>query len=236
MKISRRTSLAIQWILDQLLPPVLRDSRWFMYLPMKAVFGRYVGDFMDFKAHAFTLSEEEFSDVYRKVASVNELQGETDLNEACTRAILASVTEGTVLEVGSGRGYLAAKLLAQGLEVTACDIVVSPELVARYPDITFVENSMEHLPFPDASFDTVVTTHTLEHVQELAQSMSELRRVARHQLVIVVPKQRPYVYNFSLHINFFPYEWSLVGQLGHRPDVTIKDLGDWYYEERVTRS
>lgn len=234
MKISRRTSLGVQWILDQLVPPALRDSRWFMYLPMKLVFREHVRDFMDFKERAFVMTEDEFSGVYRKVADVAELQGETDLNEACTRAILATVTEGTVLEVGSGRGYLAAKLHAQGLEVTACDIVVSPELVQRFPGITFVENSMEHLPFPDASFDTVVTTHTLEHVQDLATSMAELRRVARRTLVIVVPRQRPYEYNFSLHINFFPYEWSLVGQLGHRPDVTIKDLGDWFYVERLT--
>jgi len=233
MTVSRRTSLRVQWILDQLVPPVVRDSRWFMYLPMRLVLHEHVHDFMAFKERAFVMTEHEFSDLYRKVSSVSELQGETDLNEACTREILATVNNGSVLEVGSGRGYLAEKLYAQGLEVTACDIVVGPDLVERLPGITFVENSMEHLPFPDASFDTVVTTHTLEHVQDLSRSVAELRRVARRRLVIVVPKQRPYKYNFSLHINFFPYEWSLVGQLGFRPDVTIKDLGDWFYEERL---
>ena len=50
--------------------------------------------------------------------------------------------------------------------------------------------------------------------------------------LLLFAKQRPYKYNFSLHINFFPYRWSLVGQLGYRPDVTIKDLGDWFYRER----
>ena len=236
MQVSRNTSLAIQYGLDQLVPPRLRDSRWFMYLPMKLVFGQYTRDFMEFKDRAFVMSPEEFSGVYRKVASVTELQGETDLNEACTHEILTTIREGSVLEVGCGRGYLAGLLSKQGLTVTACDIVVSDDLRRRYPAVTFVEGSAEQLPFPDRSFDTVVTTHTLEHVQDLATAVSELRRVARRELVVVVPKQRPYKYNFSLHINFFPYEWSLVGQLGHRRSAAVKDLGDWFYKESVARS
>ena len=231
MKVSRSFSLVIQWILDQLVPPILRDAKWFMYLPMKLVFGKYVADFMNFKEHAFSMSEEEFSDVYRKVASVNELQGETDLNEACTKEILKTITAGTVLEVGCGRGYLLGRLQKQGLEVTGCDIVVNDSLRDRFPAIQFVEGNMEHLPFHDNSFDTVVTTHTLEHVQNLSMSLAELRRVAKKQLVIVVPKQRPYKYNFSLHINFFPYGWSLVGQFGHKKSAVIKNLGDWFYTE-----
>jgi len=41
--------------------------------------------------------------------------------------------------------------------------------------VRFVEGSVEDLPFPDDAFDTVVSTHTLEHVQRIGVALSELR-------------------------------------------------------------
>jgi ubiquinone/menaquinone biosynthesis C-methylase UbiE len=119
--------------------------------------------------------------------------------------------------------------------VTATDIVLDESAVARYPDVNFTAANVEDLPFPDRSFDTVVCTHTLEHVQNLQQAIGELRRVARRRVIIVVPRQRPYKYGFNLHIHFFPYAWSLQGYLGYRENAVICNLGDWYYHEDVER-
>jgi ubiquinone/menaquinone biosynthesis C-methylase UbiE len=230
LRVSREFSLAVQYVLDQWLPPVLRDARWFMWLPMRLLFGRHAAEVMDFKKHAFTMSKSQFSGVYERMAGLDDLQGETDLNQRCTEEILRHLEGETVLEVGAGRGYLA-NLMSQTRQVTASDILISDELRSRLPQVAFAEANAEQLPFGDASFDTVVCTHTLEHVQRLDVAISELRRVARRRLIVVVPKQRPYLYGFSLHINFFPYAWSLQGQLGHRERAEIRDLGDWFYLE-----
>jgi ubiquinone/menaquinone biosynthesis C-methylase UbiE len=199
---------------------------------MWLVFRDKTNVFLDFKEKAFSLTEEEFCDVYRRVAGVTQLQGETDLNERCTLEILRSLQGETVLEVGAGRGYLAG-LMSRTHQVTASDILFDDEVYAKYPDIKFVEANVEDLPFDAASFDTVVCTHTLEHVQNLTRSVAELRRVARRSLIVVVPRQRPYKYGFNLHIHFFPYAWSLQSQLGYRTGAVIKDLGDWFYQEDV---
>ena len=53
-----------------------------------------------------------------------------------------------------------------------------------------------------------MSTHTLEHVQRIDLALAELRRVAKHRLIIVVPKERPYRYSFNLHLHFFPYPWN----------------------------
>ncbi len=235
LRVSREFSLAVQYVLDQWLPPRLRDSRWLMWLPMKLLFRGHATTIMDFKKRAFAMSQEEFAEVYRSTADVGELQGETDLNPRCTEAILTSLAGSTALEVGAGRGYLA-NLMSESMSVTASDIVVNEQLRKRFGHIEFVEANIEQLPFPDASFDTVVCTHTLEHVQRLGLAIAELRRVTRRRLIIVVPKQRPYWYSFSLHINFFPYDWSLQAQLGYREGAVIRDLGDWFYVEDVAQS
>lgn len=189
---------------------------------------------MTFKQTVFDMTEEEFAQLYERTVAVQELQGETDLNHACTDEILALLSGKTVLEVGCGRGYLARRL-AENNTVTACDIQIPGRLTSAGSGVRYVACSVESLPFGDTSFDYVVSTHTLEHVQDLPRAMREIRRVAREGLIIVVPKQRPYKYTFSLHTQFFPYEWSLRGALGSDDSVSIRYLGDWFYHQRLDR-
>ena len=117
--------------------------------------------------------------------------------------------------------------------VTACDIAISDRLTGDGSGVTYVAANIQGLPFKDDAFDYVVSTHTLEHVQDLPAAVAELRRVAREGLIVVVPKQRPYKYTFSLHTQFFPYEWSLRAALGTGEHVTIKYLGDWFYHQEL---
>jgi ubiquinone/menaquinone biosynthesis C-methylase UbiE len=232
MRVSRNLSIAVQYVLDQWIPPVMRDSRWFMYLPLKLVLKETTPDFMTFKNWVFTASEDQFGDLYRRTEGVQSLQGETDLNAACLERILDLVKGKSVLDVGCGRGYLA-KRLAETNTVTACDIAIAPALL-NSPEVTWTPANIEQLPFDDATFDIVVSTHALEHVIDLRKAIAELRRVAKSEVIIVVPRQRPYRYTFSLHTQFFPYEWSLRAGFGpSNGPVEIQNLGDWLYRESL---
>ena len=71
-----------------------------------------------------------------------------------------------------------------------------------------MKGNMENIPFADNSFDTVVSTHSLEHAADIERAVRELRRVAREKQIIVVPGQREYKYTFDLHLHFFPYRHS----------------------------
>lgn len=231
--LSREVTTKIAFVLDELIPPILRDSKWFMWIPFRILFGDKSADFFHFKDRAFDMSFEEFKNTYERLESVH-IQRETDLNDACTEEILRNADGSSVLEVGCGRAYLA-KRLAEKADLTACDMVISELLRNKYPNLDLREADIEALPFEDSTFDTVVCTHTLEHVLDIRKAISELRRVARKKLIIVVPKQRPYKYTFDLHVHFFPYEWSLLAHMtGAAGERKVKLLdGDWYYQEEL---
>ena len=214
------------------MPPFIRDSRFVMGIPMRALFGKDTDQIMAFKDSAFHMTAEEYGDFYRRTAEHWELQGETDLNQRCVDAIVESVAGERVLEVGCGRGYLAG-ILAEKWSVWAVDIVIPADLRARKPNVHFEQADIEHLPFGDGEFDTVVSTHTLEHVQHLERAIAELRRVASRRMIVVVPRQRPYRYTFNLHLHFFPYRWALESWFGRRSGAVIRDLGDWLYIEEM---
>ncbi len=232
MKVSRNFSVFVQYLLDEWVPPRIRDSKVLMRPAMKFVLKEGADEFMTFKNWFYEADSKKIGELYKKTAHLQELQGETDLNQQCIDKIMETISSKNVLEVGCGRGYLA-DLVSKEHEVTACDIVITDQLRKKYPNIKFVAGDIENLPFKDNQFDTVICAHTLEHTKGLRKAVEELRRVAKKQLIIVVPRQRPYKYTFSLHTQFFPYEWSIINAFGYRKNVTIDKLGDWFYVENI---
>lgn len=230
MKLSRNVTLWIHFLLDQCCPPLLRDSKWFMWLPFRLIFGSKARIFFEFKQRAPMLTAAEFREVYAETTSVT-IDRDTDLNDACIGAIEANVVGESVLDVACGRGYLT-KRLASKYVVTGVDVVLESSL-ASSGRIRYVEASIEELPFADAQFDTVVCTHTLEHVQSPQRAIAELRRVARRRLLVVLPRQRPYRYTFDLHLHFFPYRHDvmMLMRTGSRASYCESLGGDWFYRE-----
>ena len=218
-------------MLDELIPPIVRDSRWFMWIPFRILFGDKSAEFFDFKDRVFDMSFDEFKGTYESLESAH-IQRDTDLNEVCTEEILNNISGGHVLEVGCGRVYLAKRIEAKA-KITACDMVISDALRNRYPTIDLREADIENLPFGDNEFDTVVSTHTLEHVLDIKKAISELRRVTRKRENIVVPKPRAYKYTIDLHVHIIPNKWTLHAYMteatGSR-DIRLLG-GDWYYQE-----
>ncbi len=229
MKLSRETQIKIKFILEQLIPPLLRDTKFFNTLPFKILFKDKAPIFFQFKNKASKLSEKEYQDIYKQVDSVIFTK-ETDLNAKCLDKIIQSIKGQDVLEVGCGKGYLAKKL-SQKFKVTASDIYLDPHF-PQVPNLKFKQANIENLPFKNQGFDTVICTHTLEHVQNLFQAISELRRVTKKRLIVVVPKERPYKYTFNLHLHFFPYPHSFLTIMGTNKKNSCHDVGgDLFYIE-----
>jgi SAM-dependent methyltransferase len=85
---------------------------------------------------------------------------------------------GTVLDFGCGDGQLTRQLRAT--EVTAADVslVALKRARANVPGVTVVLlDQAASLPFPNESFDLVLCADTLEYVEDLPRTLSELRRV-----------------------------------------------------------
>src|SRR3954451_23804938 len=89
---------------------------------------------------------------------------------------------GSVLDVATGTGLVAERLLAQGHGVTGLD--QSPDMLAvarrRFGDrVELVEASATEIPFPAASFDHLTFTYLLRYVDDPAATLAELARVVR---------------------------------------------------------
>ena len=232
MRINKNITNKLNFIVDELFPPILRDSRFFMSIIFRILYGNKSDILINFKEKAFSLSEKEFLDMDCSFLKLS-FQRETDLTRGCITEILKNIQGKSVLDVGCGRGYLSNWISERGCKVTAVDINITKQLREKFPHIIFREANAESLPFHDKTFDTVVCTHTLEHTRHLLSAINELRRVCKKRLIIVVPKQRPYKYTFDSHLHFFPYTQSFLAWMGNKNNVCNIIEGDIFYMEEA---
>lgn len=229
MKLSRESMIFIKRILDDFLPPVMRDSGIFMFLLYFFVLKKDYKVFYQFRENALKYDEKKIAELYESVAKY--AHGGTDLNEKCFKRILRDVKGERFLEVACGRGLLAKSVRQKG-ELTAVDIVLSNKLIEECSEVKFVKANIERLPFKDDYFDTVITTHTLEHTVNIEKAVKEVRRVAKKRLIVVLPKERPYKFGFNFHLHFFPYRYFIRALFGYQKSSNLLELGgDWYYCE-----
>ncbi len=93
----------------------------------------------------------------------------------------------TVLEIGSGGLGVAPYL---GRQVTGVDTSFA---LPFHPLLKRVVGSGTKIPFPDLSFDVVIAVDVLEHVKpaDRAKVISEMRRVAKREIIVAVPTGEP---------------------------------------------
>lgn len=232
MMISRETTRILHFILDQLLPPLLRDSKIFMYPLFRLALKKNARLFMDFKKYFISLSQSELDKYYKQINKVC-LKRQTNINKQCLRKINSDICGNSILDVGSGNCYLS-NILCEKYKVTAVDVDIEENCLQISKNLSIVNASILALPFACNEFDTVICAHTLEHIKNIDLAINELRRVVKRKLIIVVPKQRPYKYTFDAHINFFPYQELFLNAIEPKNPYTIEVLGgDIYYIEHM---
>lgn len=226
----RETTNRIRYVLEELLPPALRDS-WLFHRLARLAWGSHITRLADFRARAPFLSEAEYEALYREHPRVHE---GTDNSEACLKRIAADAVGESVCDVGCGTGALLLRLRRDRPEITRAtgvDFVV--DNTTPLEGIRCIAARIETLPFPDAAFDTVICTHVIEHVLDYRRAIAELRRITKRRLIIVVPREREYRYTFNPHFNFFPYPHSFLRAAHPVPAKYVCDeIGrDIYYRE-----
>ena len=98
----------------------------------------------------------------------------------------------SILEIGTGRGYMAVTLLKKGKKFVSIDIDREAQknagLCFKQMDIdkNISEKIMnaENLAYKDEVFDFVISTNTVHHFENPGKCLKEIVRVAKKKIVI----------------------------------------------------
>lgn len=134
--------------------------------------------------------------------------------DAAIRAVLASSSVGTVLDVGGGHAQLTPLLrtLARDVVVFGSDARSLERVRRGFPDCATATGDLLDLPFGPQSFDVVVAVRLLPHVRNWPRLLAELCRVARSTVIIDYPRTTGLN---SLTPILFPLKKRLEGNTRH---------------------
>jgi ubiquinone/menaquinone biosynthesis C-methylase UbiE len=114
----------------------------------------------------------------------------------CLYDVIAATEPRNVLDAGCGEGYVLDFISRRNPDLKLVGVDLSEQAVQYAKEhfgqrAEFRKGSVYKLPFSDKSFDTVVCSEVLEHLDDAGRAIAELRRVARKAVVITVPRE-PY--------------------------------------------
>ncbi len=225
--INRSFTNFVGYIIDNLLPPVIRDNKYFMFPFYYFVFkGKSIRGNMNFKSGYYKITSEDLEKIYQHYNTIGT-ERITDLSRRTLKYIIKNLHSGseTMLDVGCGKGYLLKELMNSGFRVTGLDVFDDP----GHFEFEYIKASAYNLPFPEKTYDTVISTHTLEHLIDIRKAAVELKRVAKKQVIVVVPCQRHNYYTLDHHLHFFPRKEMLEGLMDLQEHTVKKIGGDWVY-------
>jgi len=108
-------------------------------------------------------------------------------------SINSYIKQGLFLDVGCGAGYAMKKAKEEagcipfGIDPNPMEHGVG-RINSNYNiDIeNLLQGHAENIPFPDQHFDTVYSSHVLEHVNDKARSLQEMKRVLKNDGVLII--------------------------------------------------
>jgi len=103
---------------------------------------------------------------------------------------------GAVLECGAGMGTMHTPFLVKNSEkvvIVEIDEELMPILKQKYPDKPIVRADMQHLPFRENVFNTVLAVQVIEHLDDDRLGISEAMRVSKDG--------SRHIYSLPLHVS-----------------------------------
>ena len=131
-----------------------------------------------------------------------------------------------ILDIGTGKGYLAVELARKGYYFSSIDIDDECLHIARLnlkyfsfeSNVKITKQNAEQLSFKDNSFNTVFMINTLHHLKHPYKVLSEIIRVISIQGKLVIGDFSEEGFEFMDKIH------SMEGKTHERGKVSLKDI------------
>jgi SAM-dependent methyltransferase len=119
-----------------------------------------------------------------KIALLDRLRRSSKIHSDVAERLHRYIGSGRVLDIPVGKGENAEALLDAGFDVVGADL--RPEKCARGELRVDRVDMTKRLPYPDGSFDAVLHSEGIEHLDNQVEVLSELARVVKPGGVLIV--------------------------------------------------
>ena len=132
----------------------------------------------------------------------------------------------SILDTGCGEGFTMDKLAKLGIGKKIEGIEYSKEAISfgkkLFPHLTIKQGSVYDLPYKDNSFDLIICTEVLEHLEYPIRALKEMLRVSKKYLVISIPNEPLFMISNFLRGKNLSSLGNDVGHINHWNPLSFK--------------
>ena len=138
----------------------------------------------------------EMSKIYTTEITSDQIVSDNPLHQRLLKpyVVAGQWIGGDLLEIGCGEGRGIQWLLPGIQSYTAIDKIENAveRLRLKYPSGKFTSGHLPPLPYPESSFDSIVSFQVIEHIEDDSLFLSEIHRVLRpHGVALITTPNRP---------------------------------------------
>jgi len=130
--------------------------------------------------------------------------------------------KGKILEIGCNDGFAMDYIKEKGFEVEGIDIAKHKLKIAKEHGLKVQFAYQEKMPFGDKSFDTIFSSHTLEHSYNAEQAVKEYQRVAKRAIVII-PIESNRIAFPEVHVSAFRSKEDLINLFKDKGKIILEE-------------
>lgn len=146
----------------------------------------------------------------------------------------------SILDVGCGAGHVIKLIKGndRNVKVVGMDIDINAlnEAKANNVGVEFIIGDIHNLPFDDSSFDLVICSEVLEHLNDPTSAMNELTRVSSKFLLLSVPHEPLFWACNLLTFNHISNFGNAPGHLNHWGLKRFNNFVNEHYEKYEVKS
>jgi len=141
------------------------------------------------------LSNKERAEVYADIKSHDEIYLASDYSVRkkihfkrfnILHRLMGDTSEKKILDAGAGEGYFLSSVKAEqkyGIELSEIRVKTAQKL---FPDLAITVADIRKMPFEDNSFDIIICSEVLEHVDGFGKAIEEIKRCIKPEGNIIL--------------------------------------------------
>ncbi|OGH42339.1 MAG: hypothetical protein A3H79_01135 [Candidatus Levybacteria bacterium RIFCSPLOWO2_02_FULL_36_8b] len=132
----------------------------------------------------------------------------------------------SILDAGCGEGFTIDKLKENGIGKKIEGVEYSKDAILLgkklFPNLIIKQGSTYELPYKDNSFNLVICTEVLEHLEKPSEALKEILRVSGKYLIISVPNEPLFMLSNLLRGKNLSRFGNDVGHINHWSPLSLK--------------
>ena len=170
------------------------------------------------------LSNKERAEIYADVKSHDEIYLASDYSVRkkihfkrfdILHELMGDIEQKKILDAGAGEGYFLSSINAKqkcGIELSEIRVKTALKL---FPDLNITVSDVRKMPFEDDSFDVIICSEVLEHVDGYANALEEFKRCIKPDgsIILSFPNENTVAFGRLLLLKFPLHEVDHINSL-----------------------